>query len=272
MRRPLILAAVLIIAAAGLATLQPSGKSYAGETTANPTVLVRFPVFAMQLTHTPTATPTVTQTPMPTITGTPTSTGTTPPTAVSYPVSTGHLSGGIYWKENKTHYYMFIEWIKFMHWLFNDSGSTMERYKILGVNVIWPDGVRNQFHTSWTTAPDYVAPHCFGPNGETLNWGIGLRCGVNQGSAESEDHIGGGNDISVDTPGTYTVQYYVCQSATMDECSQGGEWHQLGSNLQFIADPPPPGWHVSPSAPTGDVCSLVMTGMESGRLECVERP
>jgi hypothetical protein len=269
MRRALILTVGLIIAAAGLATFKtPGAKLYAEAVTANATVIVRLPVFAMQVTDTPTATPTATDTPVPT------STGTAPPTEVSYPVSTGHLSGGIAWKDQedghpKDHYYMNIEWIKFYQWIFNTSVSTMERYKILGVNVTWPDPNRTLFHTSWTTAPDYVAPNCFGPNGNTLNWGIGLRCGADQGSAQSEDQIGGNNDIRVDTPGWYTVQYYVCQSATLDECNHNGEWHPVGGSIQFRADPPPPSWHLAPLAPfAGDVCRLVMTGAGRGRLEC----
>jgi hypothetical protein len=166
---------------------------------------------------------------------------------------------------------MNIEYIKFYHWLFNNSGSTMERYKILGVNVTWPDPSRTLFHTSWTTAPDHVAPNCFGPNGSTLNWDIGLRCGADQGSAQSEDQIGGNNDIRVDTPGWYTVQYYVCQSATLDECHGSGEWHPVGAPIMFRADPPPPQWHLSPAPPfVGEVCRLVLTGAGSGRLECAE--
>src|SRR5258705_224929 len=82
------------------------------------------------------------------------------------------------------------------------------------VTVPWPDPSRTLFQTIWTTAPDYVGPNCFGPNGDTLNWGIGLRCGPDQGSAQSEDQIGGNNDVRVDTPGWYTLQYYVCQSDT----------------------------------------------------------
>jgi hypothetical protein len=280
MRRAIILTAGLIFAAAALASVhQPSAtsaKALAGEPTANATVLLHFPVFAMQLTHTPTATPTETQTPEPTTTGTPTSTGTTPPTDVSYPVSTGHLSGGIEWKDQenghpKDHYYMYIEWIKFFQWIFNDSSTTMERYKVLGVNVTWPDPNRTAFHTSWTTAPDYAAPRCYGPNGNTLNWGIGLRCGADRGSAQSEDQIGGNNDVVVDTPGWYTLQYYVCQSATIEECHDDGEWHPLGASIQFRADPPPSSWHVAPSTPKGDVCRLVIIGPERGRLECAKR-
>jgi hypothetical protein len=271
MRKAIILAVGLITAAAGLAMLQPSGKSFADDPTAVSTVLVRFPVIAIQLTNTPTATPTQTKTPVPTATHTP------EPTGVSYPVSTNHLSGGIEWKDQedghpKNHYYMNIEWIKFFQWIHNDSGSTMERYKILGIRVTWPDPNRTLFHTSWTTGPDYVAPNCYGPNGNTLNWGIGLRCGADRGSAQSEDQIGGDNDIRVDTPGWYTVQYYVCQSGSLDECRDNGEWHPVGGSIQFRADPPPLSWHVAPAPPKpGEDCQLILTGDGRGRLECVAR-
>jgi hypothetical protein len=221
-----------------------------------------FPLVLRQPTFTPTRTQTPTDTPPPTAT----------PTHSPYNVTTGHLSGNIFWKEGRSQYYMNIEWIKFIHWIFNTNGGSIERYQILGVNVAWPNGARNQFHTSWTGSPDYVSGNCFGPSGATLDWTLPLRCGSDQGAGQAEDHIGGGSsDISVDTPGTYTLQYFVCQSSSVNQCQSGGEWHKLGNDLQFVAVPPPPPVRYLVPAPTGaDVCQLIMSDDSHGRLLCVK--
>jgi len=50
-------------------------------------------------------------------------------------------------------------------------------------------------------------------------------------------------------------------------CSNGGEWHQLGSEITMVAVPPPEEIHSVPS-PTGDFCQLVMTDASHGSLQC----
>jgi hypothetical protein len=239
--------------------------------TETPTIGLLLPLIMKQPTLTPTLTNTATPTKTPTITPLPTS------THPAYTITTGHLSGNIALKDHPTvpQYYMNIEWIKFFEWFHNDSSSTVERYQITGVRVTWPDGVRNAFHTTWTGAPDYIGvipPHsgnCYGPNGNTLDWNLPLRCGVDIGSAQTEDHVGASSNIPVDTQGTYTMQYFVCQSASVSACQNGGEWHQLGGNLQFAAVPPPAEWHIYAPPPTiGEICQLIVTDESHGRLEC----
>jgi hypothetical protein len=228
--------------------------------TATATIGVLLPVFVKIATYTPSATYTAS----PTITPTPTV------SQAPYVISTGHLSGQIYWKENRPvqQYYMNIEWIKFMQWFHNDSSNTIERYQITGVRVTWPDGNRNAFHTTWTGAPDYVGSNCFGPNGPTLDWSLPLRCAGDSGSAQTEDHIGASSNIPVDTAGQYTLQYFVCQSSSVSACSNGGEWHQLGGSITMVAVPPPQEMHSLPEAPTGDFCQLVLTDDSHGSLHC----
>ena len=250
----------------GTATTSPTATITRTPTT-TPTIGLLFPLILKQPTYTPTAT----RTNIPTITPSATSTHS------HYTITTGHLSGNIFLKDHPDipHYYMNIEWIKFFQWFHNDSGNTVERYQITGVRVTWPDGVRNNFHTTWTGAPDYVggippnSANCYGPNGVTLDWGLPLRCAGDQGSGQTEDHVGASSNIPVDTQGTYTMQYFVCQSPSVSACQSGGEWHQLGDNLTFIADPPPPEWHVNAPPPTGgEVCQLVMTDASHGHLDC----
>jgi len=224
------------------------------------TIGVLLPIFVKVATFTP----------MPTITASPTRTPSPTVTQPPYIISTGHLSGQIYWKENRSiqQYYMNIEWIKFMQWFHNDSGTTIEPYEITGVRVWWPDGIRNAFHTTWTGAPDYVGSNCFGPNGITLDWNLPLRCAGDSGSGQTEDHIGASSNIPVDTAGQYRLQYFVCQSSSVNACSNGGEWHQLGGDLTMVAVPPPEEIHSVPSTPTGDFCQLTMTDATHGSLTC----
>jgi hypothetical protein len=222
---------------------------------------VMLPIVARQATLTPTRTATATNTPLMTAT----------PTHAPYTITTGHLSGDIFWKEGRSQYYMNIENIFYVYWILNNSGSSIEPYKLLGVSVTWPDGVRNQFHTSRNAGPDYIAPNCYGPNGNTLDWSLPLRCGSDQANGQDVDHVGGpGSDIPVDTQGTYTLQLAVCQSSTVSQCQNNGEWHQLGNPLQFVAVPPPHefGYIAPPPSPI-EVCHLIFTDEGHGRLDCV---
>ena len=226
--------------------------------TKTPTVVWLLPFVAKQPTLTPTSTPTSSPTPILSPT----------PTHAPYTISTGHLSGLIYWEEGRSQYYMTIEWIKFMQWFHNDSDSTIERYELSGVNVIWPDGVRNAYHNTWTGAPDYIGSNCYGPSGPTLDWSLPLRCAGDTGSAQVEDHIGASSNIPVDTPGQYTLQYYVCQSTSVNACENNGEWHKLGPDLTMVAVPPPQELHSLPATPIGDVCQLALTDESHGSLQC----
>jgi|SRR5579859_270257 len=224
------------------------------------TIGVLLPIFAKIATYTPSATSTT----LPTRTPSPT------PSQPPYTITTGHLSGQISWKDHPDipQYYMNIEWIKFLAWLHNDSGNSIEPYEILGVRVYWPDGVRNAFHTTWTGAPDYVGSNCYGPNGPTLDWSLPLRCAGDSGSGQTEDHIGASSNIPVDTAGQYRLQFFACQSGSVSACSNGGEWHQLGSDLTMVAVEPPSEIHSVPETPTGDFCQLTMTDATHGSLQC----
>jgi hypothetical protein len=228
--------------------------------TSTPTIGILLPIIMRM----PTSTPSATFTALPTHTSSPT------PTQPPYTITTGHLSGQIYWKDHPgfPQYFMNIEWIKFLAWFHNDSGSSIEPYEITGVRVTWPDGQRNAFHTTWTGAPDYVGSNCYGPSGPTLDWNLPLRCAGDSGSAQTEDHIGASSNIPVDTAGQYRLQYFVCQSTSVSACSNGGEWHQLGADLTMVAVPPAQEMHSVPSPPTGQFCQLIMTDATRGSLQC----
>ena len=292
MRRYVILgvvAIVLVLAAVkslseGTASAAPVAGNPATDTatpTATPTVGIMLPLILKQSTPTPTPTigillPLVVKQPTSTPTSTPTLTMTATATHPPYVITTGHLSGQIALKDHPEipQYYMNIEWIKFFNWIHNESSTTVERYQILGVQVTWPDGVRNAFHTIWTGAPDYIggippgSANCYGPSGSTLDWNLPLRCAPDIGSAQTEDHVGASSNIPVDTPGIYTMQYYVCQSASVSACSNNGEWHPLGGSLTFTAVPPAQELHSLPMKPIGDLCQLKLTGASQGSLHC----
>jgi hypothetical protein len=272
MRNGAVLLGIGVVLALALLMGAPRGTTLAQvggeEDTATPTNTAEVSYFAIVLLE-PTLTPTNTPTPTSTPTNTPTSTN------VPYQIGTGNLSGGLAWwrEENPFQYYMFIENIKFWQWFFNNSFTHINRYSILGVKVIWPGNPppKTAFHTSWHAAPDYVNTRCHGPNGFTIDWNLPLRCAGDIGSGRHQDGIGAGSDVIIDQPGLYTVQYYVCQSPSASDCANG-EWYFLAS-LQFTAVPPPSSmWDGVIPTPVGDeTCTLVLTGVNRGRLECVKR-
>jgi hypothetical protein len=304
MRKLTVLAAVGLILVLALWASQPSTPTYAdvgGATvtetataTASPTATATATATATDTptntaTATNTATPTATQgprylpwilrlptftptnTPTPTNTATPTATGTATATSVSG--ATG-MTGHMQLAENKPSYATFIENVFFYEWIHNPTGSTI-RFGVLGVGTVGPQP-NYPFRTSWdgAGAPGgqlEIFPGCHGP--------AGIPCAGSSDAGRHQDHIGDSvvedSPFEIEVPGTYTMRFFVCYS-DFNACQQpGGNWQQLGGDVQFTAIHWTPTPSVNAAEPddaprdsSGRLCYLITDDPRGMYLSC----
>jgi hypothetical protein len=189
------------------------------------------------------------------------------------PGATG-LTGRIQLSENKPTYATFIENVFFYEWIHNPTGSTV-RFGILGVATSGPQP-GYPFRTSWdgAGAPGgqlEIFAGCHGP--------AGIPCAPNPDAGRHQDHVGDSafedSPFEIEVPGTYTLQFYVCYS-DFSACQQpGGNWQQLGSNVQFTTIHWTPTPSFGQTAPTqaaaafqGRLCYLITDDPRGLYLQC----